>query len=65
MTELLSIGQVSQMLGIPVRTLREWRMRGEGPRAARLGRHLRYRPEEVDRWVREQERQPASRAGNG
>jgi excisionase family DNA binding protein len=65
MAELLSIGQVSKMLGIPVRTLREWRMRGEGPRAARLGRHLRYRPEEIDRWVREQEQQPVTRVSDG
>ncbi len=65
MEKLLSIGEVAEILGIPVRTLREWRMKGEGPRAGRYGRHLRYRPSEVERFQRERELQPASRAGDG
>ena len=51
--KLLKIGEVSELLGIPVGTLYQWRYTGKGPRAARLGRHLRYRPADVEGWVEE------------
>lgn len=56
MLELLSIDEVSAYLGIPVDSLRRWRTQGTGPRAAKLGKHLRYRKDEVDRWVTEREK---------
>ena len=56
MSELLSIDEVSAYLGIPVDSLRRWRTQGTGPRAAKLGKHLRYRKDEVDRWVTEREK---------
>ena len=48
---LLTIQEVSTYLGIPVATLYQWRYQGTGPRVARMGRHLRYRIEDVDAWV--------------
>jgi excisionase family DNA binding protein len=48
---LWSIGDVSRFLGIPVNTLYQWRHQGAGPRAYRVGRHLRYDPAEVRRWL--------------
>jgi excisionase family DNA binding protein len=54
--ELLKIGEASDYLRISIETLRKWRSQGTGPRAAKLGKHLRYRRSELDRWVREQER---------
>ena len=51
--KLLKIGEVSELLGIPVGTLYQWRYTGKGPRSARLGRHLRYRPADVEVWVEE------------
>jgi excisionase family DNA binding protein len=62
MPELLSIDEVSAYLGIPVDSLRRWRTQGTGPRAAKLGKHLRYRKDEVDRWVTEREKD-SRRAG--
>lgn len=47
----LTTGQVADYLSVPVSTLYQWRHRGIGPRAARVGRHLRYRLSDVDRWV--------------
>ncbi len=47
----LTTGQVAEYLSVPVSTLYQWRHRGLGPRAARVGRHLRYRRSDVDRWV--------------
>ena len=48
--------EVADYLQVPVKTLYQWRYRGVGPRAYRVGRHLRYRWEDVDAWL-------ASRAG--
>jgi len=42
-------------LGIPVATLYQWRQRGLGPPAIKLGKHLRYLPEAVKQWLQSQE----------
>ncbi|WP_089156525.1 helix-turn-helix transcriptional regulator [Micromonospora sp. NBS 11-29] len=47
---LWSVTDVSAFLGIPVGTLYQWRHRRIGPRASRVGRHLRYDPAEVRAW---------------
>jgi predicted DNA-binding transcriptional regulator AlpA len=47
--------EVSRFLGVPVPTLYRWRYLGTGPKAARIGRHLRYLPVDVIAWVREQQ----------
>lgn len=38
-------------LGIPVKTLYQWRWRGDGPPVRKIGRHLRYDPADVRRWL--------------
>lgn len=38
-------------LGIPVRTLYQWKWRGDGPPVRKVGRHLRYDPADVRRWL--------------
>ncbi|MCW2888361.1 MAG: hypothetical protein QOE54_4126 [Streptosporangiaceae bacterium] len=48
---------VSDFLGVPITTLYQWRHRGLGPPAARIGRHLRYLPEDVLAWFRQQQQQ--------
>ena len=42
---------VSAYLGVPVATLYQWRRTGYGPRARRVGKHLRWRPDVVRAWV--------------
>jgi hypothetical protein len=37
------------------RALYQWRTKGYGPIGRRIGKHLRYSPEDVDTWVAEQE----------
>lgn len=54
LAELWTIQQVSSFLDIPVGTLYQWRHRGSGPPAYRIGRHLRYDPVAVRRWLIEQ-----------
>jgi predicted DNA-binding transcriptional regulator AlpA len=41
---LMSLTDVSEMLGIPVHSLYRWRSKGDGPLGYRVGRHVRYRP---------------------
>jgi predicted DNA-binding transcriptional regulator AlpA len=36
---------------IPQRTIYNWRQRGGGPPAYRVGKYLRYRRSEVDAWL--------------
>jgi predicted DNA-binding transcriptional regulator AlpA len=48
---LWSIEDVSYYLGVPVGTLYYWRCRGQGPSSSRLGRHVRYRADDVRAWV--------------
>ena len=50
---LMTPHEVSAYLGVPVGTLYNWRYSGEGPSCAKIGRHLRYRPADVDAWVAE------------
>ncbi len=48
---LLTIEALSRMLGVPVPTIYAWRYRGEGPRGYKLGRHVRYRLSDVNKWL--------------
>jgi excisionase family DNA binding protein len=43
--------EVAVYLQVPVKTLYAWRYEGKGPRAHRVGRHLRYRWEDVEAWL--------------
>lgn len=48
---LLSVEELSAVLQVPVKTLYQWRFRGEGPKPIRVGRYLRYDPTDVATWV--------------
>jgi excisionase family DNA binding protein len=48
---LLTPEELSEQMTIPIPTLYRWRHEGKGPRAIRVGKHLRYRPEDVDAWL--------------
>lgn len=48
---LWTVHDVSAFLGVPVSTLYQWRVQSRGPACRRMGRHLRYRPEDVREWV--------------
>ena len=48
---LWTIRDVSVFLAVPVGTLYQWRHRGDGPPALRLGKHLRFDPDSVCRWA--------------
>ncbi|MCU1685337.1 MAG: Helix-turn-helix domain protein [Amycolatopsis sp.] len=52
--KLLTVTDLSDHLGVPVNTLYRWRTNGYGPAGRRIGKHVRYRPEDVDAWVEQQ-----------
>lgn len=52
---LLSTKEVAGILVVPVNTLYCWRYKGTGPKAYRVGKHLRYRLEEVIAWLESEE----------
>ena len=49
--DLWSPDEVADYLGVPRATLYGWRYKGTGPRAMRVGRHLRYRRADVEAWL--------------
>jgi excisionase family DNA binding protein len=51
MDRLVNVKELASYLDVPVKTLYAWRYRREGPPAFRVGRHLRYRWSDVERWV--------------
>jgi excisionase family DNA binding protein len=50
-TRLLSTDEVARLLIVPVATLYTWRYKGTGPKAYRVGKHLRYRLSDVLAWL--------------
>jgi excisionase family DNA binding protein len=51
---LMTIDEVAAYTQLSKNTLYKMRSQGHGPRAARLGKHLRYRRREVDAWITSQ-----------
>ena len=49
--ELLTIGEVAEILKVPVGTIRKWRSEGEGPEGFRVGKHVRFRRSAVARFI--------------
>ena len=48
---VLSPAQASEAIGVPVRTLEQWRWRRIGPPFVKLGKRVGYRPEDVQAWL--------------
>lgn len=48
---LWTVEDVSLYLGVPIKTLYQWKWRGEGPPVRKVGRHLRYDPAAVRNWA--------------
>lgn len=61
--EHLSPAELAARLGVPLATIYGWNYTGDGPRYMKLGRHVRYRLADVERWEQEQmvKQEPAGR----
>ena len=53
-SQLITPPELGTELGVPERTLAQWRYRGIGPAYLKIGRHVRYDRREVDAWLRSQ-----------
>jgi excisionase family DNA binding protein len=52
--QLWTIDVLAEFLGVPRATIYRWRHIGTGPRGIRVGKHVRFDPDEVARWVEQQ-----------
>jgi len=59
MATLLTVEDLAGYLGIPKQTVYGLNSKGTGPRRVVVGRHVRYRPEDVEAWLRTREAEPA------
>ncbi|HZJ27979.1 MAG TPA: helix-turn-helix domain-containing protein [Acidimicrobiia bacterium] len=50
-TRLLSPAELAEYLGVPLATVYRWRSQHDGPAGIRVGRHVRYRLDDVERWL--------------
>jgi excisionase family DNA binding protein len=48
---LMSVQELSAYLSVPEASVYAWRYRGTGPTAVKVGRYLRYRPQDVEDWL--------------
>ena len=48
---LWGVKDVAAYLDVPVQTVYQWRSINYGPAGMRVGRYVRYRPEDVRAWV--------------
>lgn len=49
----LTADDLSDELDIPKQTIYRWRVEGKGPRAHKIGRHLRFSRDDVNDWLAE------------
>jgi excisionase family DNA binding protein len=54
MDRLLTADEAAEYLGVSLQTLYGWRWKRIGPRAAKVGRELRYRQRDIEAWLDEQ-----------
>lgn len=52
--KLWSVSDLAAYCGVPIATVYQWSHRNTGPRALKIGRHLRFRPSDVRSWEEQQ-----------
>lgn len=50
----IGIEKLAEELGVPVRTVYAWRVKGTGPKGATFGKHVRFRRSDVNAWIEKQ-----------
>jgi excisionase family DNA binding protein len=58
---LLTVEELAERLRVPVKTVYAWRYKHQGPPGISVGRHIRFRPEAVEAWLRQREDERANR----
>ena len=49
--KMISPTELADMLNVSVRTVYTWKSNGTGPRAIKVGKHIRYRTSDVEQWL--------------
>ncbi|MPZ62233.1 MAG: helix-turn-helix domain-containing protein [Propionibacteriales bacterium] len=62
---LLTVTELADYLGVPVATIYDWRVDRTGPRAIRIGRHLKFAVSDVRSWLETQREPEASKPADG
>jgi len=62
--QLLTAQDLAGYLEVPVATIYAWRHRRQGPPGFKVGRHLRYRFSDVERWIAQRLDEYQSRTPN-
>lgn len=71
LSDLLTEKDVAKKLNVSLACLRRWRLEKRGPQFVKIGQLVRYRPDELENWLRslpiggmaEQRKSTASEAG--
>ncbi|MEU8676797.1 helix-turn-helix domain-containing protein [Streptomyces sp. NPDC048560] len=53
--QLYSPAALAEYLGVPLKTVYRWNHTGTGPKPCPVGRHVRYRPTDVEAWLDRQQ----------
>jgi excisionase family DNA binding protein len=48
---MLSPEDLAAYLAVPLATVYRWRSRGDGPASYRVGRHVRYKLQDIEDWL--------------
>lgn len=62
--KLIDDREVSKLTGIARKTLQNMRLKGGGPEFIKIGKNCRYRPSEIDNWLKANTRRTTSEGGN-
>ncbi len=49
--QLMTLREVATLVQVPPKTIYRWRSLGQGPPGLRIGRHVRFRREDVEAWI--------------
>ena len=56
--QLLTPDQVAYILNVPKRLLASWRYFKKGPAYIKVGGGVRYKQEDIDKWIQESQHDP-------
>lgn len=61
---ILTVSEAAQYLGLAQSTLNKWRCFGDGPRFLKLGKAIRYRKSDLDKFLDEHRVESTSQYGD-
>lgn len=54
MDALYTPEDLAEIMGVPVSTVKYWRLNGKGPRAIRVARSYRYQKADIEAWLKQE-----------